>query len=90
MCVSWLCDVYNANKLYNVLRKVLPLLQQVLGHLDLLRRSGDGDNAIGRAGQRLVDRDERIRLHANLPDALPRFADDRSGQLENTETIFTL
>lgn len=46
-----------------------PLLQQVLGHLNALRGAGDGDDAVGGAGQRLSDLDPCAALCADLADA---------------------
>lgn len=60
-----------------------PLLQQVLGHLNALRGAGDGDDAVGGAGQRLGDLDSRAALRADLADAGSRLTDYRARQLEN-------
>ena len=57
------------------------LLEEVLGEVDLVWVPGDRDDAIVGALDRLVDRDVRPRVRADLPDSSPSFTDDSSGQI---------
>ena len=52
-----------------------------------MRRAGDGNDPLGRSRTRLVDRDARSRIAANLTDPRPALADNRSGQLIQTSNI---
>lgn len=58
-----------------------PLLEHVLCCLDLLRCSGDGDDAVCRARECFVDLNECIRFRANSTDAAASFSDDSASQL---------
>lgn len=59
-----------------------PLLQEILRHLNALRRAGDGDDAVGGAGQRLGDLDSGAALGADLTYAGAGLAYYRAGQLQ--------
>lgn len=60
---------------------VYALLQQILGHLYLLRRARDGDDTIVRVWQGLVDGDVRTGLVADATDAATSLTNDGTSQL---------
>lgn len=62
-----------------------PLLQQILGHLYLLRRARDGDDTIVRVWQGLVDGDVRTGLVADATDAATSLTNDGTSQLKHNE-----
>lgn len=64
-------------------RKALPLLQQVLRHLNTLRAASDGDDAVAGARQRLGDLDAGAALLPDLADPGTGLADYRARQLQN-------
>lgn len=62
----------------------LPILQQVLGVLDLVLGAADGDDAILRTLQWLVDLNGGARLMPDLLDPLTSLTNDGAGQLQKT------
>lgn len=67
----------------------MPVLQQVLGVLDLVLCSRDGDDAVLRALQWFINLDRRAGLVADLLDPLAALPDDGAGQLENKQNRFS-
>lgn len=59
----------------------LPLLEHVLRCLDLFRCSGDGDDAICRAGESFIDLDESVRLGTDATNATASLSNDGTSQL---------
>lgn len=61
---------------------VSPLLEQILRHLYLVRRTCDGYDAIVGPWERFVDCDAGAGVLADLPDPAAALADDGPGQLQ--------